>query len=182
MNITFLSKVEYAALNITYGVMDNRLDTAQPLMVASCAQGVVAIRPFKNDVSEVVELHWVRDDAKNSALCQEVEAYLGGKAMQWQTPVVMAGSPFRAKIWQEIANIPFGETITYSELAERAGNPKAIRAAASGCATNPVPLIVPCHRVVGKGGGLGGFAWGLPYKKSLLALEQNNSWSARRNG
>ncbi len=171
MKITFLSAVDYAALDITYSVVENTLDASQPLMVACCAQGVVAIRPFHDDVSEVVEPHWVRDDAPNTAT-DDIKAFLNGALTQWSVNIVMSGSPFRQKVWQAIADIPFGETVTYSELAERAGNVKAFRAAASGCATNPVPLIVACHRVVGKGGGLGGFAWGVPYKRALLALEK----------
>jgi len=173
MNIIFLSPAEYAALPITYTVLDNALDVEQPLMVAACPQGVVAVRPVLGNLEDVVEPHWVRDDTEHKALHQEILSFLNGSLTHWSCGVVMSGSSFRQKVWQEIANIPFGETITYSELAARSGNAKAFRAAASGCATNPVPLIVPCHRVLGKGGGLGGFAWGVPYKRALLALEKS---------
>ena len=93
----------------------------------------------------------------------------------WPFHVAPAGTPFQRRVWQEIAAIPYGETITYSELAERAGRPAAIRAAASACGANPIPLLIPCHRVVGKHGSPGGFAWGLTYKKELLALEQGTA-------
>lgn len=98
--------------------------------------------------------------------------YQAGKAIeQWPLPVILSGSPFSQRVWQEVAKIPYGRTISYTELAARAGKPSAVRAAASACGRNPVPLLIPCHRVVAKDGGLGGFAWGLPLKRALLALE-----------
>ena len=85
----------------------------------------------------------------------------------------LAGTPFQCRVWEVIASIPHGATITYSELATRAGKPSAIRAAASACGDNPVPLLIPCHRVVAKDGGLGGFsmAGGIATKAWLLERE-----------
>lgn len=107
-------------------------------------------------------------------LAEALREYQLGKRIEiWPLPVVLSGSPFALRVWREIARIPYGETISYTELAARAGNPKAVRAAASACARNPVPLLLPCHRVVAKNGGHGGFAWGLSMKRALLALERS---------
>lgn len=114
------------------------------------------------------------------ALRQALAAYLAGKPIEgWPVTVALSGSPFLMECWQELARVPYGETITYSQLAERAGNPKAIRAAASACARNPVPILIPCHRIIAKSGGLGGFGWGLPVKKALLALESHTGTTAK---
>jgi methylated-DNA-[protein]-cysteine S-methyltransferase len=82
-----------------------------------------------------------------------------------------AGTDFQQAVWKAIAGIPAGGTLTYSELARAAGRPGAYRAAANACGRNPLPLFIPCHRVVGSGGRLGGFSSGLAWKKRLLAVE-----------
>ncbi len=81
------------------------------------------------------------------------------------------GTALQRAVWAEIGHIRRGETITYSELARRVGHPRAVRAVASACGKNPLPLLYPCHRVVGIRGSLGGFGWGLEAKRYLLALE-----------
>lgn len=102
---------------------------------------------------------------------QQLEEYLAGTRTDFTVPVRLDGGAFQQAVWNELKSIPYGKTIDYSELAKRAGNEKAIRAAGSGCGANPIPLIVPCHRVKQKDGGLGGFALGLEVKEKLLALE-----------
>jgi AraC family transcriptional regulator, regulatory protein of adaptative response / methylated-DNA-[protein]-cysteine methyltransferase len=82
------------------------------------------------------------------------------------------GAPFERSVWDAIREIPFGQTRTYLQVAQAAGRPKAVRAAGRACGTNPVPIIVPCHRVVRTGGGLGGYGAGLDIKRALLAIEQ----------
>jgi methylated-DNA-[protein]-cysteine S-methyltransferase len=104
---------------------------------------------------------------------RELEEYLEGKRNNFTMPVSYDGTGFQNEIWKQIARIPFGATITYSELAQRAGTPAAIRAAGTATGRNPLSIIVPCHRVVGKNGGLGGYAGGLERKKSLLKIETN---------
>lgn len=87
------------------------------------------------------------------------------------SPFIDAGSPFQQRVWSHISAIPYGSCITYKKLAELAGSPKAVRAAGTACGANPLPIIIPCHRVVAKN-GLGGFGGGLDMKKFLLNLEQ----------
>ncbi len=130
----------------------------------------VHFSPSSNTLPPTPET-WQQNSSLLHPLTSSIHAYLQGELVDWDIEVIMPDIPFKQKAWKAMAEIPYGTTISYSELAARAGNPKAIRAAASACATNPIPLVIPCHRIVAKDGGLGGFAWGLPYKQSLLDLE-----------
>lgn len=87
-------------------------------------------------------------------------------------PLHLLGTPLQQQAWLSLAEIPLGKTLTYKEFAQINGRPKAIRALASACATNPLPFLLPCHRVVGSNGGLGGFYYGLEMKRQLLAQER----------
>lgn len=89
-------------------------------------------------------------------------------------PLDVRGTAFQARVWQALRDIPPGETMTYGEIAEKLGKPKAARAVGRACATNPVSLIVPCHRAVGASGSLTGYRWGVPRKKALLETERKN--------
>jgi methylated-DNA-[protein]-cysteine S-methyltransferase len=104
---------------------------------------------------------------------RELEEFLAGQRKDFTVPLHAEGTDFQRKIWQQLARIPFGQTITYGELARRAGRPEAVRAAGAACGKNPHAIIVPCHRVIAKSGALQGFAGGLETKKRLLALEQS---------
>ena len=86
-------------------------------------------------------------------------------------PIDIKGTVFQKKVWQALKQIPAGKTLSYGAIATRIGHPKAFRAVGTACASNPVALIVPCHRAVGSGKSLGGFAWGIQRKKKLLRLE-----------
>jgi O-6-methylguanine DNA methyltransferase len=86
-------------------------------------------------------------------------------------PVRFEGTPFQIKVWEAMRQIPRGEVLSYTELAKRAGNMRATRAVASACGQNPCVVVVPCHRIIRRDGGLGGFAWGIPLKRSLLIRE-----------
>lgn len=102
---------------------------------------------------------------------RELEEYFAGKRKAFGVPLAAHGTPFQRAIWSEIAKVPYGETITYAELARRAGFPGSARAAGAATGRNPIGVIVPCHRIVGQDGRLTGYAGGLPKKKALLALE-----------
>lgn len=95
--------------------------------------------------------------------------YLKGRAVE--VPLDFQGTDFQMRVWSALRKIPHGTTVTYSEVADMVGRPKAVRAVANACASNPVPLIVPCHRVIRKGGNLGGYGLGLERKRKLLELE-----------
>lgn len=92
-----------------------------------------------------------------------------------QLKLAPKGTAWQQRVWQELQTIPAGQTISYTELAQRSGKPTAVRAAASACGRNPISLFIPCHRVISKSGKLGGYHWGLDVKKQLLTLEKNTN-------
>jgi methylated-DNA-[protein]-cysteine S-methyltransferase len=103
---------------------------------------------------------------------RELDLYFEGKLDRFRLPLDWSLSDgFRLRVLHGIAAIPYGETRTYTEMARRAGNERAVRAAGTACGKNPIPVVVPCHRVLRSGGGLGGYGGGLPMKESLLELE-----------
>jgi AraC family transcriptional regulator of adaptative response/methylated-DNA-[protein]-cysteine methyltransferase len=112
------------------------------------------------------------DDAGLAATVQAVVDFLREPKQALDLPLDLRGTAFQQRVWRTLCSIPAGETRTYAQLAEMAGNPKAIRAVARSCATNPVSLAVPCHRVIGSDGGLTGYRWGVPRKQALLERER----------
>jgi methylated-DNA-[protein]-cysteine S-methyltransferase len=106
---------------------------------------------------------------------QQLSEYFSGCRTAFTVPLGPEGTEFQTTVWGHLRNIPYGQTISYGELAKRVGNPKASRAvgAANGC--NPIPIMIPCHRVIGSDGTLTGFGGGLPTKKALLTLEAGHS-------
>ena len=94
-----------------------------------------------------------------------------GTCASFDLPLHPQGTAFQRKVWAALAEIPYGETISYLELARRIGNPSSVRAVGLANGKNPLPIVVPCHRVIGSNGALVGYAGGLPIKRALLALE-----------
>ena len=103
---------------------------------------------------------------------QQIMAYLEGKRQQLDFPIRIMGTPFQQRVWHALQQIPYGTTRTYGEIATEIGNPRASRAVGMACNKNPLLLIVPCHRVIGAGGKLTGFAYGTDAKQWLLELEK----------
>lgn len=102
----------------------------------------------------------------------ELEEYFAGKRKRFTVPLdVKGGTEFQQRVWQELARIPYGKTISYAELARRVRSPKAVRAVGSANARNPISVFVPCHRVIASSGKLAGYAGGVSVKEKLLALE-----------
>jgi methylated-DNA-[protein]-cysteine S-methyltransferase len=112
---------------------------------------------------------------------KQLREYFAGTRKRFSVPVRFHGTEFQRKVWEEIAAIPYGETISYSELARRAGAPQAIRAAGTSTGRNPVSIIVPCHRVMGKNGDICGFGGGLDRKRYLLGLENSKVTAGMTN-
>ena len=103
---------------------------------------------------------------------KQLQEYFLGTRKEFDLPIKFNGTEFQIKVWQALQNIPYGEIINYGELAKRIDCPKGVRAIGGACGKNPIPIIVPCHRVVGKNGSLTGFSGGIDYKVKLLALEK----------
>ena len=104
----------------------------------------------------------------------ELDRYFDGKLREFTVPVDLSGTEFRLRVWEVLRRIPFGETISYIELARRIGSAKASRAVGGANGANPVCIVIPCHRVIAADGSLGGYSAGLGRKEKLLALERGN--------
>ncbi|WP_329284647.1 methylated-DNA--[protein]-cysteine S-methyltransferase [Streptomyces sp. NBC_00691] len=109
------------------------------------------------------------------AAIRQLDAYFAGELTSFELPLNLIGTPFQLRVWEALLRIPYGETRTYGELAEELGNPGASRAVGLANGKNPVSIIVPCHRVVGAGGGLTGYGGGLDRKQRLLAFESGTA-------
>ncbi|MCF6138649.1 methylated-DNA--[protein]-cysteine S-methyltransferase [Pseudalkalibacillus berkeleyi] len=124
--------------------------------------------------AELVEDH---DRLRASAL--ELTEYFDGKRTTFSEPLDMIGTPFQVSVWKALTEIPFGETCSYSDIAQKLDNPKAVRAVGTANGANPIPIIVPCHRVIGKSNALTGFRGGLKVKEQLLQLEGYDDYTAK---
>lgn len=102
---------------------------------------------------------------------RQLELYFAGQLPKFDLPAQAPGTPFQQQVWSALCDIPFGEAISYQELANRIGKPEAVRAVGTATGKNPIAIIVPCHRVIGKSGKLTGYAGGVERKKQLLELE-----------
>jgi O-6-methylguanine DNA methyltransferase len=107
----------------------------------------------------------------NQRAAKQLLEYLAGKRREFDLPLDLRGTEFQIEVWHALCAIPYGETISYAEQARRVGRPNAPRAVGAANGSNPIAIIVPCHRVVNADGKLGGYGGGLPLKKRLLALE-----------
>lgn len=108
---------------------------------------------------------------RNEPYHRQLQEYLAGRRRIFDLPLGLRGSPFQVSVWENVAAIPYGRTASYGDIAHLLGKPGASRAVGAANGANPVPIIVPCHRVVGSDGSLTGFGGGLPIKQRLLALE-----------
>ncbi|WP_295311469.1 bifunctional helix-turn-helix domain-containing protein/methylated-DNA--[protein]-cysteine S-methyltransferase [Roseobacter sp.] len=104
-----------------------------------------------------------------------LQAFGAGSGKPDTTPLFLIGAPFQIKVWEALLAIPSGHVTTYSEIARAVGNPRAVRAVGTAVGRNPISWLIPCHRALRKSGGLGGYHWGLPVKRAMLALETVNS-------
>ncbi len=111
------------------------------------------------------------DDGRFAAAHEQLDAYFSGELQEFDLPLAPIGSAFQRRVWGELAQIPFGETISYGELAGRLGDPKLVRAVGSANGRNPISIVVPCHRVIGADGSLVGYGGGLANKRWLLDHE-----------
>ena len=121
------------------------------------------------------EPHWLDDTGQLAESIRQLRAYFGGDLESFDLALQPEGTPFQLAVWKSLCEIPYGETISYGELARRVGNPRASRAVGSANGANPLPIVIPCHRVIAGDGTLGGFGGVLPTKQTLLHLEQRAS-------
>ena len=105
--------------------------------------------------------------------CMQLEEYFAGTRQHFELPLHPLGTPFQLEVWSELGRIPYGITISYGELARRIDKPLAVRAVGAANGRNPLPIVLPCHRVIGANGALTGFGGGLPTKRFLLTMEDH---------
>jgi methylated-DNA-[protein]-cysteine S-methyltransferase len=123
-----------------------------------------------------VDPGWARADEPFAAVQEQLSEYFAGERREFDLPLELAaGTPFQRRVWQELRRIPYGETTTYGELARRLGRPSASRAVGLANGSNPIAVVVPCHRVIGADGSLTGYGGGLRRKRLLLDLEAGAS-------
>ncbi len=160
----------------TSSTVRNELVVASPvgkLRLAASRDGLLSI-----DVGKAAASH--RATAKDSSAQRvlattrkQLAEYFSGRRTSFTVPLDLRGTEFQIESWKALEQIPYGKTISYGEQAQSIGNPKACRAVGSANGKNPIPIIVPCHRVVSADGSLGGYALGLKMKKQLLNLEES---------
>jgi methylated-DNA-[protein]-cysteine S-methyltransferase len=141
------------------------------LTVAGDSQGIHHILFENNRYDAKGRAHWKHDaDALRDARTQLLQ-YLHGDRQRFELPLAPHGTDFQLRVWKALADIPFGQTWSYVELARHIGHPTASRAVGAANGRNPLPIVLPCHRVIGSSGALTGFGGGLPTKAALLQLE-----------
>ena len=169
-------------MGITYTITDTKIGR---LLVASTRKGLCMVSIGKADKELERKIHdqfpsesVKRDDRAMHAMAAEVKGRVEGKNLDVKVPLDLRGTPFQMDVWKEMLRIPAGSTRSYADVAKKIGRPKAFRAVAQACGANPVAIVVPCHRVVASGGGLGGYGLGLERKIALLAVEgvEDRGW------
>ncbi len=160
---------------IRYAVVDSVLGR---LLIAGTSKGICSVMLGERDERLETELRaeypnaeLTRDESAFTACVRSIVAHLAGRRPHLDLPLDVQGTAFQWKVWRYLQSIPYGETRSYSDVARAIGAPAAVRAVARACATNKVCLVIPCHRVVGKDGGLAGYRWGVERKKKLLQKE-----------
>jgi methylated-DNA-[protein]-cysteine S-methyltransferase len=165
-SMSSLSKT--AADAMYYTVMKSPIG---PLLLAGDERGLRLVHFSTGRRPKSPEPEWLEDKAPFKEVIRQLEAYFAGKLQEFDLPLVLDGTEFQRLVWQNLRRIPYGETTSYGQLAKRIGKPEASRAVGLANGSNPIPIIIPCHRVIGSNGDLTGFGGGLPLKKKLLALE-----------
>ena len=127
--------------------------------------------PRGNDQLQIPP-HWVEDQGALAVAFKEISAYFRGELKSFSIVLNPYGTDFQKKVWNALLDIPYGTTVSYQQIAEHISSPKACRAVGGAVGRNPIPIIIPCHRVIGKNGDLTGFSSGLDIKKYLLSLEK----------
>lgn len=164
-------------LDVAYATVDSPFG---PLLIATTPRGLVKVSfPTVYDTEETLEELAARISprvleapAELDDVRRQLELYFAGKLHEFDLPLDWRLTDgFRKRAQQAIARIPYGRTRSYTEIARSAGNERAVRAAGTACGANPIPIVVPCHRVLRSGGALGGYGGGLPMKEALLELE-----------
>jgi AraC family transcriptional regulator, regulatory protein of adaptative response / methylated-DNA-[protein]-cysteine methyltransferase len=164
-------RVRYASAQTSLGLV----------LVATTDKGICKIA-FGDDEAQLLDdlreefasAELIDDPKRLAPFVAQIDAYLRGTRQRFDLPLDIAATAFQQRVWEALRHIPYGETRTYSQIAEAVGSPRAVRAVANACASNPVALAIPCHRVIQKGGALAGYRWGVARKATLLDTEAHS--------
>jgi methylated-DNA-[protein]-cysteine S-methyltransferase len=157
---------------LSYGYIDSPVGV---LRVAGDSDRLHSISFPTEYQADEPQADWRRDDSLFAETFRQLHAYFAGESKRFDLPLRLAGTAFQNKVWAALCDIPFGETISYGALASRIGQPTASRAVGGANGANPLPIVVPCHRVIGSDNSLTGFGGGVEIKRFLLAHEREFS-------
>jgi methylated-DNA-[protein]-cysteine S-methyltransferase len=159
---------ERALTRISYSYLDSPVGR---LLLAGDAEGLVLIG-FPSEARPTAPgSGWTRDDGALAEPIAQLRSYFAGERREFSLPLCTQGTPFQERVWAALRAIPFGATVSYGDLARRIGRPSAARAVGAANGANPLPIVIPCHRVIGADRSLTGFGGGLATKRFLLAHE-----------
>jgi methylated-DNA-[protein]-cysteine S-methyltransferase len=143
------------------------------LLLAGSSAGLKLVSFGAGHRARSVDPEWQLDNSAFLEVVDQLQSYFAGERKNFELPLVLEGTDFQKRVWTALQKIPYGQTISYKKLAETVGSPKAVRAVGAANGANPIPIIIPCHRVIGHDGSLTGFGGGLPLKKRLIELESH---------
>lgn len=146
-----------------------------PLLLAGNESGLALISFPQGSKARDAKPEWREDPAPFGEAASQLRAYFARELREFSLSLLPSGTEFQRSVWRQLQQIPYGTTISYGELACRIGNPKASRAVGLANGANPLPIVIPCHRVIGSNGKLTGFGGGLPIKEQLLGLERSEA-------
>jgi methylated-DNA-[protein]-cysteine S-methyltransferase len=152
------------------------LDTPIGELLLAGEEGALSMIGFpKGSMRREPEPHWIFNEKPLAAACAQLDEYFAGSRKEFDLPLRLNGTEFQVSVLEALQGIPYGETTSYGEIAKRIGRPKAVRAVGAANGRNPIPIVVPCHRVIGSTGDLTGFGGGLDTKEALLRLEAEHT-------
>ncbi len=181
MSIAFLSPLSVIARDssvaaVRYAIGESSLGS---VLVAASDRGICVVFLGDDDDALIAELQknfphaeLADDDSEFRKMLKAVIHVIEHPETPFTVPLDIHGTDFQKSVWKELRKIPAGKTATYSDIAARIGKPLAVRAVATACASNQIAVLIPCHRVVGKDGGMAGYRWGVPRKKAILEKEK----------
>ncbi len=145
------------------------------LLLAGNAAGLAMIGFPNGSMRREPEPDWIFNEKPLAEACRQLREYFAGDRRDFDLPLQLSGTEFQVSVLEALQDIPYGETTSYGEIARRIGRPRAVRAVGAANGRNPLPIVVPCHRVIGSDGDLTGFGGGLDTKEALLRLEAENT-------
>ncbi len=154
-----------------------------PLYAVVTARGLSGLHFKKQDVKSITRIGSANLEEKQlKKIVSQLEEYFEGKRMKFDMDFDFSGTSFQKHVWKELYKIPYGQTVSYKDIAKRIKNPKAVRAVGSANGKNPICVVIPCHRVIAADGSIGGYSGGISIKRRLLKYEKNNPLLGKESG